>query len=240
MSIDTKEHYFNFRHPHRWAKAGNFKHRLGNFRCKGRGKRKGHPMPDVGVLHVPGAEIVRRNGRDFTAERMAAYLADPPEKRSASVHLFADRDSCIICLPFDSVAYGCGNKNTYERSIEIEIAGTMREYRNYWRGLDAEKKLRWAAKGVVYGSRLAFGVDWRRAIPSRNRAELAHNGGIVRPGWTQHREIPIWDKAKRKYAQPPVENLKAGQHADICANFPYDVWFEMLESEIRLAAGIKK
>jgi hypothetical protein len=241
MNHDSANQYFNFMHPHRASTPGMFAHRLGAFQACGGGQRKGQPEPRIGILHVPVFDVPTLSG-DFTAERVAAYLADPPENqnpakyglRFASVHACSDRDSYVLCLPADSICWGCGNFNTAAESWEIEIAGLGTEPGSYWSGPEGTAKLRQAARAHVKAAQLAFGEDWRRGIVPPQKGALDAIGKVTRPGWLQHRDVPFWSGSS--YAQPPEDNIRAGQHSDICADFPYERWFSILANEINAGA----
>ena len=232
---DSPQDYLNLRVPHRHAGKQDFQHRLGAFQARGRGVRgKGHPpAPSLGVLHVPHADIITRTGRDLTAERIARYLADPPERRNASIHAFSDRDSYVICQPFDSEAWGAGNSHANAAAIQFEIGGRLGQGDAYWRGDDAVKKYIQTAKAVIKGSVLAFGDEWEWAIPPLEKAELNKDGSVRRPGWTQHREVPYFNRRTRKYNQVnPRTNQVKGQNPDVTPNFPWGIWFEILAKEM--------
>lgn len=229
---DSVTDYYNLNHPHRWAEPDAFQHRLGTFRARGRGTRTNHPpVPSLGVLHVPHADIVS-GGRDLTAERLAAYLADPGERRSASVHAFTDRDSFVISQPFDSEAWGAGNSNTNAASIQFEVGGLLDQGDAYWRSDDAALKYVQTAKAVVRGAWLAFGEDWEWSVPPLDVAELSLDGSTKRPGWTQHRLVPKWDRSMGRYHQPDARNQVKGQHSDVTENFPWNMFFEILAEEM--------
>lgn len=238
---DSAQDYFNFSHPHRITRPGAFEHRLGKFQTCGGGQRKPRRKPRIGILHVPVFDVPGNAG-DFTAERVAAYLADPPENqdpkkygaRYASVHATADRDSFVLCLPADSVCWGCGNFNTAAESWEVEIAGLGTEPGSYWSGPDGTAKLTQAARAHVRASHLAFGDDWRTCIVPPQKGAVGFDGNLITPGWLQHRDIPYWNGAT--WAQPPEDNIRAGQHSDICADFPYEHWFSILANEINAGA----
>lgn len=231
--------YYNFTHPNRWAAKTAFKHRLGKFQCLGTGSRRlgNGPIPSLGVLHVPvkdmRAKDLAAGKEDDTAEWVAAYLANPPEKRSASIHVCSDRDSFVICQPFDSEAWGAGNSFANAASVQFEIAGWGNEGDAYWSGDDAKLKLIQTAKALIKGSRLAFGDKWRDCIPPLRRAELNPNGSVKVPGWTQHREVPKYDVKAKVYRQKDKNNQVPGQHSDVAANFPYEHFFKIVEEEIR-------
>ena len=229
-SRDSISDYYNLVHPHRWAQPEAFRHRLGNFQARGRGSRgAGHPPePSLGILHVPHADIVLQTGADVTAERMAAYLADPPNKRSASVHAFSDRDSFVIAQPFDSIAWGAANARANAAAIQFEIGGVLHAGDEYWHSSDAVRKFEQTAKAVVRGSFLAFGKDWEWAIPPLEKAQLFADGSVQKSGWTQHREVPFYDRASRTYNQPDQNNQVAGQNPDVTPNFPWNLWLETL------------
>lgn len=230
-SRDSIEDYYNLTHPHRWARENAFEHRLGNFRARGRGIRSyGHdPVPSLGVLHVPHADILLRTGRDLTAERMAAYLADPAERRSASIHAFSDRDSYLVTQPFDSEAWGAANGQANAAAIQFEIGGRLGQGDAYWRSDDAILKYRQTAKSVIKGSLLAFGDQWEWAIPPLEKAQLNRDGSVRVKGWTQHREVPYFNRQTRTFNQvDPAKNLVQGQNPDVTPNFPWNLWFEIL------------
>lgn len=237
---DNISDYYNFTHPHNAVGPGVFKHRLGNFQTPGGGQMQG--APTVGVLHVPVADFYN-GGADQTAEIVAKYLSAPPENyephkhggfiRTGCTHATSDRDSFVLCLPMDSVAWGCGNPNTGARSWEIEIAGWGKDTAEYWRGPDARLKLIQAARAHIAAAKLVGGDEWKKWVIPAQKAVLNSYGVCLTPGWTQHREIPYWNGYK--WAQPPTDNLMAGQHYDICENFPYDVWFEVLNGEVNAA-----
>lgn len=234
---DKIEDYFNFMHPHRWAPPGAFVHRLGKFQARGRGKRgRGHkPRPSLGILHVPHADIVTRTGVDVTAERMAAYLANPSDRRNASIHAFSDRDSYIICQPFDSEAWGAANSWANAAAIQFEIGGRLFAGDDYWNSSDAARKLEQTAKAIVRGSWLAFGLDWEWCIPRLEVASLNENGSVKHngEGWTQHREVPFYDRRRGVYNQPDENNQVKGQNPDVTRNFPWNTFFEILADEMR-------
>lgn len=238
---DSPNDYYNFTHPHRITPAGAFLHRLGAFQTCGKGRRLRQDRPLLGILHVPVFEAAGASG-DFTAERVAAYLADPPEnqnpqkygKRFASVHATADRDSYVLCLPADTVCYGCGNIITAEDTWEIEIAGLGTEPGSYWEGPDGTRKLEQAARAHVKAAQLVWGSEWATCICPPQKGAVDQTGRVTVPGWLQHRDIPFWDG--RRFAQPPVDNIRAGQHSDICADFPYEHWFAILADAINKGA----
>lgn len=238
IATDKLEDYFNFTHPHRISQPGAFQHRLGAFQTCGRGKRPRLPYPSIGVLHVPVYDAGGPSGDDLTAEIVAAYLADPPEnqnpekygRRFASVHACADRDSFVLCLPADAVCWGCGNFNTAEDSWEVEIAGLSTEPPGYWATEDGTKKLVQAARAHVTAAKLAFGDSWRLGLVPPQLGQVDEAGRVVRSGWLQHRDIPYWTGTK--WAQPPADNIRAGQHSDICAGFPWMHFFGVLAAEI--------
>lgn len=250
---DKATDYFNFQHPNYLAVSGKYQpvqHRLGTFPTVGVGTRKYAPaIPKVIVLHVPVADYWKQGmGTDNTAEMVALYLANPPENNPTSpyykngqkkvgyVHLTADRDSYVLCWPFDAVAWGCGNPNTYECSIEIEIAGKGTETVDYWKGPDAALKFSQTCKGLIKGYQLSFGADWKTYLPPFQKAVLANDGSVRTPGFTQHRDVPFYNYRNNTWAQPPKDNIAAGQHADICENFPYEAFFKVLAQEINLAS----
>ena len=255
---DKPSDYYNFQNPNILVKLGKqpkFIHRLGQFDAIGIGKRPyASGTPSVGVLHVPVYEDSYLINGDDGAEVTARYLANPPEndpstkyyqeyvqkygrepRKVASVHATSDRDSFVLCLPADSICYGCGNQNTYKYSWEVEIAGTGNEDKEYWRSEDAQKKFVQTAKAVVKSFQLSFGDKWKETIPPLQKAVLAPNGEVVTPGWTQHREIPYAAYTKEgrfiKWAQYP-ENLNYGQHGDIHPEFPFDLFFAIVRAEI--------
>lgn len=230
-ATDSPVDYYNLEHPHRWANEGAFQHRLGNFRARGRGVRgRDHgPVPTLGILHVPHADIRLRTGRDVTAERMAAYLADPADRRNASIHVFSDRDSYIIAQPFDSEAWGAANSHANAAAIQFEIGGKLGMGDAYWSSDDAIQKFHQAARACIHGSVLAFGDDWEWSIPKLQKAELNHDGSVRVPGWTQHREVPFWDRRRKRFNQVnPRTNQVRGQNPDVTPNFPWNLWFEIL------------
>ncbi len=231
---DSISDYYNLTHPHRWAGKTAFQHRLGDFQARGRGVRgKNHPPePSLGILHVPHADILLRTGRDLTAERMAAYLADPAERRSASIHAFSDRDSFLITQPFDSEAWGAANSHANASAIQFEIGGRLGQGDAYWRSEDAVKKYVQTAKSVVQGSYLAFGDEWEWAIPPLEKAQLNRDGSTRVKGWTQHREVPYFDRRTRTYNQPDENNMTKGQNPDVTPHFPWDIWFDILAKEM--------
>lgn len=245
---DSPNDYYNFKTPNYLVTSGKYQpvvHRLGSFPTVGVGNRKYNPgIPKVIVLHVPVADYFKQGTMDYTAENVALYLANPPENNPSSkyyrpgvkkvgyVHLTADRDSYVVCWPFDSVAWGCGNPNTYEASLEIEIGGMGTETPDYWRGADAALKFKQTAKGIIKGYQLAFGNDWKLYLPPFQIAELSNNGSVLKQGFTQHRDVPYYDYKKNVWAQPPKDNILAGQHADICEGFPFDSFFKVLAQEI--------
>ncbi len=234
-ATDKVEDYYNLTHPHRWAREGAFQHpRLGKFRARGRGVRgKGHdPVPSLGILHVPHADIMRR-GRDLTAEAMARYLADPGERRSASIHAFSDRDSYVITQPFDSEAWGAANGQANAAAIQFEIGGRLGQGDAYWKTNDAILKYIQTAKSVIKGSFLAFGDEWEWAIPPLEKAVLNYDGSVSVKGWTQHREVPYFNRQTGTFNQvDPKTNLVQGQNPDITPNFPWKLWFNILATEM--------
>ena len=84
----------------------------------------------------------------------------------------------------------------------------------------------------MQGSYLAFGDQWEWAVPPLEKAELSRDGSVRRKGWTQHREVPFFNNQTRTYNQPDESNLVQGQNPDITPNFPWDVWFEVLATEM--------
>lgn len=231
MNTDTAESYFNFTHPHSGCMPGFFRHRLGSFQTAGGGQRKTQAAPRLGILHVPVFErLVGSN--DYTAEWVAAYLANPEKGKYGNVHATADRDSYVLCLPIDSICWGCGNFNTAADSWEVEIAGMATEPGSYWSGPDGTRKLLQAAKAHIAAAKLAFGDEWRTGIVPPQRGQVDAEGQLVSAGWLQHRDIPYWDERRQRWAQPPRENIQAGQHSDICADFPMEHWFQILAQEI--------
>lgn len=245
--MDKPADYYNLVRPHYLARPDQFVHRLGTFKTGGIGSRP-YPggMPRVGVLHVPVIEAspaVKRQGNDDTAEVCARYLADPAENypgnkwhregvtKRGNVHACSDRDSYVLCLPMDSQCWGCANHNTAQESYEIEIAGLGTEGSVYWSGSDARKKLVQTARAVIRGAKLAFDDRWEQAIPPARKAELHPNGAVRLSGWAQHRDVPIWSGRERRWVQPP-ENIRYGQHSDICEGFPWQSWFDVLIQEV--------
>lgn len=244
--MDSKQDYYNFTHPHSLCATDAFKHRLGDFQTCGKGRATG---PRLGILHVPVYEQIVGPGKDDpTAEIVAGYLADPPEnkldaakygRRYASVHATADTDSFVLCLPADSVCWGCGNFNTAEDSWEIEIGGMGTEPPEYWNGERGKAKLTQAARAHIKSCFLVYGDEWAQKIVPPQKGKVDASGKQVISGWLQHRDIPYWNGSA--WAQPPVENIKAGQHADIHADFPIETWFGILAAEINRAVkeGVK-
>lgn len=228
-SSDKAGDYYNLTHPHRHAGENNFKHRLGRFKAMGKGVRQysHNKIPSLGILHLPVYDV-QFKGVDYTAEHMAKYLADPVDERTASIHAFSDRDSFIICQPFDSQASGAANSRANAASIQFEIAGTGRETDAYWSTADAIKKYKQTALAICMGSALSFGDGWKWTIPPLQEALLDSKGAVIRPGWTQHREVPYYGRKKDKHNQVP------GQHKDLAENFPYKVFFRVL----RQTAGL--
>lgn len=249
MPSDTYKDYYNLTHPNKWAIPGAFFHRLGQFQAMGIGARKNKPYPSIVILHVPVADYYKGSGIDPTAERVADYLANPGEQRTASVHVCSDRDSFVLCQPFDSVCWGCANPNTAQESIEIEIAGDVKT-ESYWRSSDAILKYRQAAKAIKKGLQLSFGSDWKKYCPPLQKGALNFDGSLKTPGFLQHRDVPYWDEIiitenKKRiktgkarvlkspgWAQPPVDNIKAGQHSDINKDFPWDLFFKIAKEEL--------
>lgn len=251
MPHDKPSDYLNLTRPHFLALPGQFRHpRLGAFKTGGIGSRPYAPgMPRVGILHVPVMETsaqAKRAGRDDTAERCAKYLADPPEnkpgnrwykpgvQKKGNVHACTDRDSLWLCLPIDSQCWGCANPNTAKESYEIEIAGLGDEKPEYWSGADARKKFVWAARAIIDAAQLVFDDRWREAIPPARRAVLRVDGSVKAPGWAQHRDVPIFSWREKRWVQPP-ENIRYGQHADICEGFPWPAFFAVLNEELKNA-----
>lgn len=252
---DKASDYFNFSNPNYVVQSGlvaKFVHRLGTFDCVGIGQRK-IPVPNAIILHVPVYDDPYLANGDDGAEVMAKYLANPPEnnpstnyykdylakykkppRKIASVHACADRDSFILCQPADSVAYSNGNLNTYATSWDIEIAGLGTETPTYWKSKDAELKLIQSAKAIIKSFQLSFGDEWESCIPPRQKAVFMPNGVVAVKGFSQHREVPYavyLNGAFSRWAQYP-ENLKYGQHSDICEDFPFDYFFKILDREI--------
>lgn len=244
--IDKAQNYYNFVLQNKNIVAKKW--RLGQYSTAGEPVRKKnlypkdsvhlYPAPLVGVLHVPVANILDKNKKDITAELTAKYLAG----REASVHVCSDRDSYILCLPFDSVGWHCANSNTHQFSIGIEMGGLGEgkdSYNGikgdaYWSTDDAILKYRQVAKGVIEGTRLLYGEKWEQYLIPLQKAELNSSGGIVKAGWTQHREIPIWSKTLQAYNQnnSAGKNQVRGQHTDVCADFPWELFFKVFEEEI--------
>jgi len=248
---DSAQDYYNFSHPHAGIAAGYLSHRLGRFRAFA-ALRPRQAWPLVAIVHVPVYDIGTPKN-DFTAERVADYLSSPENgTRFASVHASADRDSNVLCLPADVACRGCGNWNTAEDSWEIEIAGLSTEPGSYWAGPDGTAKLKQAARAHVKATKLAFGDQWRTCIVPPQMGTLDATGRVTRPGWLQHRDVPYWDEIfdangratgisrvlpKPGWAQPPEQNILAGQHSDICADFPWEYFFKLLAEEINNGAN---
>lgn len=245
--IDKFQNYFNFVLPK--PRASIIETRLGKFQVMGEPVRdkktyiksieKFYPAPVVGVLHVPAGDIIR-SGKDVTAESCARYLATGGS--SASVHLCSDRDSCILCLPFDMVGYHCANPRTHQFSIGIEIGGLGEgkdSYKGikgdlYWSTDDAILKYRQTAIGLIEGFRLLYPKYWKEYFIPFQKAETTSNGSYKTSGWTQHREIPIYNRARKIFNQVGSggKNQVLGQHVDIAANFPWDLFFQIIQEEI--------
>jgi len=200
-----------------------------------------YPAPLVGVLHVPVANIVdKKTGKDNTAESVARYLASNPVQ--ASVHLNTDRDSFILSMPFDMITWHCANVQTHQFSIGIEMGGLGEgkdEYKGvkgdaYWSTDDAIIKYRWVAKGTIEGFRLLYPKYWKDYMIPLQKAEVTENGSYKKSGWTQHREIPIWSKRLNKFNQnhSAGRNQVLGQHTDVCADFPWELFFEIFAEEM--------
>lgn len=223
-SLDSKSNYYNFVHPHRHARSDEFKCRLGNFQTKG-GGQKTKPLSVI-VLHVPIYDDKDLSDGDQSAEKMARYLANPQENISASVHIFSDRDSYILSLPADTIAYGCGNPHTYQQSLEIEISGDLSCDREYWLSDDGVKKLKVTAYAIWKSIEIAYGKDY--VMPPYQQAEFDDKGNVIKPGFCQHRDIPYWSMRESRYYSYPL-NLNIGQHADICPDFPYEKLWELIE-----------
>lgn len=247
--IDKPQNYYNFVLQNKSIGKPK-RYRLGEYRAAGEPVRKKglypknlqhfYPGPLVGVLHVPVANIIdRKTGQDKTAELTAQYLAG----RGASVHVCSDRDNYILCMPFDSVAWHCANSNTHQFSIGIEMGGLGEgkdEFNGikgdkYWSTDDAIVKYRQVAMGVIEGTRLLYGKKWKQYLIPLQKAELNSTGGLITPGWTQHREVPIWNKTTNSYNQNHSAGLNQvkGQHTDVCANFPWDIFFMIFKEEIK-------
>jgi len=242
---DSVANYFNFNTRHHGCELQGivYRHRLGAFFTPGGGMRQTGAIPAVGVLHVPVYDAGRSLGPDPSAEVVAKYLANPPENydipkhgaRNGSTHASSDRDSFVLLLPYDGDCWGCGNFYTARSSWEIEIAGTGEEKAAYWKTDDARLKLVQAARAHIASCRLVFtGDDWKGALIPRQVAKLDNMGNVLEPGWTQHRDVPYFDKRKGVFVPYP-DNLLAGQHYDICEDFPFDFWFQILEEEIAKA-----
>lgn len=223
--IDKPENYYNFTHPNRWITPASFNHRLGKFQCAGIPSRI-KPVKAI-ILHIPDWDR-SENGIDKSAEQMASYLADPPERNIASIHIFADRDSFVLSMPSDTCVYGCANPNTAQESIEIEIAGTFKDHANpeYWHTEDAKLKLINTAK-ALYQLKILCNFDF----PGLQVAKLNDFGNVIQPGFLQHRDVPIF---RAGVWRQPLENIQFGQHADICAGFPYQILFDIITSEFEL------
>ena len=215
--IDKPENYYNFTHPNRWIMPNSFRHRLGSFQCAGIQIRI-KPVKCI-ILHIP--DWTRVDNVDHTAEDMAKYLADPPEKNIASVHIFSDSDSFVLAMPSDSIVYGCANQNTRLESIEIEMAGTFKQHANpeFWRSETGIKIMTNAVKAIKQLQILCH-FD----MPTLQIAKLNNIGVVEVPGFCQHRDVPIWGEGQ--WRQPP-ESFKYGQHQDICENFQYDILFDI-------------
>jgi hypothetical protein len=247
--IDRFQNYFNFvvQKPNMQPKQT----RLGKFSFAGEPVRKKsaypkelqylYPAPLVGVLHVPVANIVdKKTGRDNTAELVARYLASSPVQ--ASVHLSTDRDSFILSAPFDTVTWHCANAQTHQFSIGIEMGGLGEgkdEYKGvkgdaYWSTDDAIQKYRILARGVIEGLRLLYPKNWKEYMIPLQKAELKENGSFKKAGWTQHREVPIWSNKLNRFNQnhSAGKNQVLGQHTDICADFPWELFFTIFKEEV--------
>lgn len=243
---DSSKDYFNFQNPSRWVLPKSFKHRLGDFQTPGVGNRDikfypidykdYYPFPLVCVLHLPVANI-KYKGQDLTAERTASYLANPGEKRSASINLTVDTDSFVTCLPLDCESWHCSNVNVHKVGIGVEIAGLGEgkdTYNNisgdaYWSTDEAIKKYRQVFKGLIAMYKLLTPEFTRYFVPLQ-KAQLDNSGKVIIPGYIQHREVPIL--LNRKWNTKDKNNQVQGQHTDLCANFPYDLFFKIGIEEI--------
>lgn len=244
--LDSANDYYNFTHPHVLCAPDAYKHRLGNFQTCGTGRSTG---PRLAVLHVPVYEAIVGPGKDDpTAEIVAKYLADPPEnrldaakygRRYASVHATCDSDSYVLCLPADGKCWGCGNWITAEDSWEIEIGGMGTEPPDYWNGEIGKAKLTQAARAHIKSIWLVYGDDWINKIVPPQKARIDATGRFVSAGWLQHRDVPYWTGSA--WAQPPEDNIKAGQHADIHKDFPMETFFMVLAAEVNRSVkeGVK-
>lgn len=251
--MDSAADYYNFNHPHLACPPGFYVHRLGAFQTPGGGQRKARAAR-LGILHVPIFDVGMAGGADATAERVAQYLSDPPENHGQQdpnlmkygcTHATADRDSFVLSLPLDGKCWGCGNLITAEESWEVEIAGfasapagsweasipgIITRPGDFWKNPEETKKLIQAAKAHIRAAKLVFGDEWRSGIVPPQKGAVDPIGRVITTGWLQHRDIPFWNG--RAWAQPPIDNIKAGQHSDICSDFPWDHWFSILAEEI--------
>lgn len=142
------------------------------------------------------------------AESTAAYFASGADGRQVSSHYCADNNSVIQCVLLKDVAWTVGNRPGNNRGINWELAGYARQTRAEW--LDE------------------FGLAMFHQMAPIVRADAAKYG------------IPL--------ARCSVADLKAGRrgvtshndlrlafgvttHTDPGANFPWDVFLEIVKEE---------
>lgn len=263
---DKATDYFNFQPGHEnilihLGKEYPIQHRLGTFQAVGQGKRIYDPQyPKLLLIHVPVMDGKK------AALRVAQYLSNPLSNMpgspyatkdakgnqifiDSSVHQSADTEEYYLCMPADTECYGCGNQNTRHTSYEIEIAGwgpyptniagsTIQDA-SYWKNSsEAHAKLTQACRGYIKSLWLSFDDKWKYALVPLVKAELNLDGSMKSPGCLMHRDVPYWDYAGNTgWKQPPIDNIKGGQHGDICEDFPWDTFFQIYATEINRASS---
>ena len=221
--IDKKENYYLFMHQN--PNRNIINHRLGNFKVSGLVRPAGKYVKVI-ILHIMDYDKYFPGHEDLNAERISDYFSKCSEY--ASSHINVDRDSFDIMLPPDVTVTACANPNTAQESVEIEIAGTFKDHANpeYWHTDDAKKKLINTAKAL---KQLKILCDFD--MPSLQIAKLNEFGNVIQSGFLQHRDVPIF-KAGAWHQYP--DNIKFGQHNDICQDFPSQILFDIISSEFRI------